>query len=245
MHKASAKKSLSIIIPAYNEEMGLEESYNEAVQAVQMLGLEYQIIIVDDCSFDNTPIIAERLSTNKHTQWIRNERNLNLGGSYRVGLARATCSHVTWVPGDANHPCADLIRVYKHLDAADILIAVPDNPYIRTPFRRFLSKCYTKLVNVISKNDIPYYNGLSVYKTDHLKNINLNSNSFSFQAEMLVKALMDGSSYKICLTSLAKPDGADSKALTAKNIFTTLNMFIMLFVLRFRLTGGPRPLDVK
>jgi glycosyltransferase involved in cell wall biosynthesis len=234
MMPSDTENSLSIIIPAYNEEEGLEESYNEAVQAAETLGITYQIIIVDDCSTDNTPMIAAKLSYNKHTDWIRNDRNLNLGGAYQVGLAKANCSHVTWVPGDANHPSADLVRVYRHLGSADVLIAMPDNPEIRTLFRRIISKSYTVLVNLITKNNIPYYNGLSVYKTDFVKSLEVVSTDFSFQAEILVKALFNNSSYRVCSTSLRKPDGKDSKALSFKNLVAIFNMLLLFLILRFK-----------
>ena len=223
------KYLLSIIIPAYNEEDNILNSFNEAVAAVEMCNIKsYQIVIVDDCSKDRTRDIIAALAEQEHVEVGYNKTNLNLGGSYKEGLKLATGEYITWVPGDGSHKREHLSRVYKHIGEANLLIAVPDNTSSRPLARRILSKLYTILVNLASKQKIPYYNGLSVYSSQFVKNTYLKTNGFSFQAELMTKCLKSGIDHKVCYTSLDESDNRPSKAFTLKNIMQVIYTLIEL-----------------
>jgi len=71
-------KSLSIIIPAYNEEQNLVSIFDEICRQVNKLKLDYEIIIVDDGSQDSTWEIAKKLSKG-NTRVIRHESNKGSG----------------------------------------------------------------------------------------------------------------------------------------------------------------------
>ncbi|MEI8285307.1 MAG: glycosyltransferase [bacterium] len=52
------KDGLSIIVPAYNEEKTLQASVLSASDAAKQAGLDYEILIVNDCSTDRTGDVA-------------------------------------------------------------------------------------------------------------------------------------------------------------------------------------------
>ena len=91
---SSAKASISFIVLALNEEAHIEGTVQIVLQAVAASRLsDYQIVLVDDGSTDNTGEIMERLArgNNKFTV-VHNEHNLGLGGAYKSGLTRASRS---------------------------------------------------------------------------------------------------------------------------------------------------------
>src|SRR3989344_3021156 len=79
-------KKLSVIIPAYNEARTLREIIRR-VQAVQLTGLEKEIIIVDNGSIDDTPLILKLLSG---IRVLTLNPNRGKGGAVKAGFTEAT-----------------------------------------------------------------------------------------------------------------------------------------------------------
>src|SRR5437764_667134 len=82
--------ALSLVIPAYNEEAGIAHAVAEADDALQRLGLSYEILVVDDGSGDSTSeavrCAGERRS-NVRLLW--HEHNRGYGAALRTGFAAA------------------------------------------------------------------------------------------------------------------------------------------------------------
>ncbi|MER8430390.1 glycosyltransferase [Mesorhizobium caraganae] len=88
-------RSVSIIIPVYNQiEYTLRCIASVARNSTE---IEYQIIVVDDCSSDETP---SELSRRRDIVFIRNRQNLGFIGSCNAGLARATKNYVVYLNND-------------------------------------------------------------------------------------------------------------------------------------------------
>lgn len=80
------RPTLSLFIPVYNEEDILEKNIKEVVAALEKIGLEYEVFVVDDSSTDNTPKLAESLAANyERLKFIRYEN----GPSRRENLAKS------------------------------------------------------------------------------------------------------------------------------------------------------------
>ena len=190
-----------------------------AVEGAISAGLCYEVIIVDDCSDDNTEFVAKHIcETNRKVSYVRHERNMNLGGAYTTGLALARNDYVTWVPGDGTHSSLYLGMAYKEIGATDFICAVPSAFNSRTLFRKFLSRTYTYVMNVCSGQKIPYYNGLSIYKTALARKATILSDGFSFQAELMLSCLFLNATYSVVETGVDELEARPSKAFTLKNI---------------------------
>lgn len=91
-HQQSSEYLISIIIPAYNEEMLVGQTV-EAVSTITGVG---QIIVVDDGSTDNTAAVAEKAGATV----LRSEKNLGKGGALNLGLAEAIGDIILLVDAD-------------------------------------------------------------------------------------------------------------------------------------------------
>jgi hypothetical protein len=159
---------------------------------------------------------------------IKNESNKGLGGTYKVGLAVCQSEFITWVPADCSHGSDSLLEAYRAIGDADIIIPIPTNPHVRPLSRQIISRLFTLIVNGFTKLNIPYYNGLSVHKKILLDGINIGTDGFGFQAEIIVKLVLNGASFKLVNTHISERKTGASKAFTYKNIkqvIATLNSF--------------------
>jgi len=79
-------KKLSIIIPAYNEELTIEKLLDK-VRMIEIPNVEKEIIVVDDCSTDKT---GEILKKQKNLKLIRQEKNQGKGAAFKIGIKHST-----------------------------------------------------------------------------------------------------------------------------------------------------------
>ena len=223
--------TLGIIVPAYNEQDHIESTIDELIKIQKYFNnsLDINITIINDCSTDNTQkIINEKQKQYKNFKLISNEINLGLGGSYKKGLEQITEDFVTWIPADNSHDLASLIPSFELIGQADIILPVPMNKKVRNIKRRIISNLFTFLINILTKNNIKYYNGLAIYKTKLIKDIEIASNGFGFQAEILVKLLKNNAQYIYANTVIKERANGRSKAFNIKNIKDTIKTILNL-----------------
>ncbi len=85
----SSLKSLSVIIPAYNEESTLCETFNRVIEADSM-GLSIQVVLIDDFSRDSTWEIMKRLAKDSdRVVALRHSHNQGKGAALRTGFRAA------------------------------------------------------------------------------------------------------------------------------------------------------------
>ena len=90
-------KRFSIIIPAYNVEQYIEE----AIKSVLEQKFEnYELILIDDCSTDNTKKILEKYKSEKTKVYSTNKNTGTAAGPRNVGLDYATGEYILFLDGD-------------------------------------------------------------------------------------------------------------------------------------------------
>ncbi|WP_454645554.1 glycosyltransferase family 2 protein [Bradyrhizobium liaoningense] len=194
--RAFLAKSISIVIPALNEETVVEGVVRDISKQVATSFANYEIILIDDGSTDKTGDIMDRLATElPNVRSIRNPHNLGLGSSYQRGLAEARCEYLMMLCGDGGMPAASLPPIFAAVGSADIVLPFITNlKQIKSPMRYFTSRTYTNLLNILFGQKIKYYNGLPVHRVDLLRQLRINSSGFGFQGEILTKLLRSGCS---------------------------------------------------
>ena len=102
-------KKLSIVIPAYNEKNTIEEILKR-IKAVDLNGLEKEIIVVDDGSKDGTRDILKKIPGIKY---IFHEKNLGKGGAIKTGFREATGDILIIQDADLEYDPQDYNKLLK------------------------------------------------------------------------------------------------------------------------------------
>lgn len=104
---------LSIIVPAYNEEKNLEKNINKYNEYLNQQSYDYEIIIVNDGSVDDTKKIANKLALkNKKIKLINNKINKGKGAAVRTGLMSATGDFRLFIDADGATSINHLDKVW-------------------------------------------------------------------------------------------------------------------------------------
>ena len=114
-------KTLSIVIPAYNEEKTLGDILKKVIEVKLVTDFSKEIIIVNDGSTDNTLEIAEQFAKlNANVIVIKNPKNMGKSQSVRNGILRSTGDYVVIQDADLE---------YEPQDFADMLSRAIENNY--------------------------------------------------------------------------------------------------------------------
>lgn len=226
-------KSVSIIIPAYNEEKKLAPTVSFGLEALKRHNIaDFEIIIFNDASSDETGEVADELA-NKYPRIkvIHNLKNMNLGFNFARGVELATKEFVGMIPGDNEMEPESLDNIFRVLGEVDIIIPYIKNPEVRPWGRRFLSSTYVFIINTAFSLKMRYYNGGCYFKTAMVKKVPVSTHGFSYMTEILVKILKsdpDITFIEVPMINRARERGA-TKAFRLKNIVSVFKTFLTLF----------------
>ena len=212
-------RSLSVIIPAYNEGDNILATLENITMALEPLSIPHEILVIDDGSRDDTAAIVDA-STKRFpaVRLLKNGRNRGFGWSYRRGVEEAALANIVMVHGDNAWGWSTLREFFSRTGEADAIIGytrgmLQSRPLVRT----LVSKAFTFLVNLITRRGLRYYNGLQIHRAPILKSLRIESQGYGFQAEVLVKALRLGNSYIEVPMDLIERVKGESKAFRVRN----------------------------
>lgn len=153
------KKLLSIIVPIHNESEGIENFINDSLLPVcQKLNYNYEIILVNDGSTDNTLQIIQNISTkNKSIKVLSLSRNFGKEPALSAGLKYAKGDAVITIDADGQQP-PELIPnfIKKWENGAEIVTGVRSHFTKHGLIQKMGSKLFYKLLHSMgSKSTIP------------------------------------------------------------------------------------------
>ncbi|MBT6762385.1 glycosyltransferase family 2 protein [archaeon] len=197
----STKKSLSIIIPCYNEELGiiyLKEQIDPIILKLQET-YDLELLFVDDGSRDKTLELLE--NTFGHRDYVKiipHKVNQNLGQAIRTGFEAACGDIIVTMDSDCTYSPKGIFEMLEMLDdETDIVTASPYHPkggVLNVPkYRIFLSKCITTIYKILTFSRIHTFTALFRVQKKHIaKKIPFISNDFLATAELIIYPLLIG-----------------------------------------------------
>ena len=114
--------SLSVVLPAYNEEANVASAVEKVSTVAQQLGMEYEIILVNDGSTDRTGEIGRELAQRiPNFRLVEHYPNRGYGGSLKAGFAAATKDLIAFAPADNQFDFSEISLLLDRLDRAEIV----------------------------------------------------------------------------------------------------------------------------
>lgn len=193
----SKGNSVSVIILAFNESGNIVGTVASIDKTMNANFRNYEIIIVDDGSSDDTGVVADNLANaNKHIRVLHNGTNRGCGYGFALGVSEAKYEFVWVIPGDGEISEKSLDAIAEKIGKYDIILPYIQNFSSRPFSRRMISWGYTSLLNVLFLKNIHYYNGPCVFRTSIVKTQRiLSSWGFLFMAPLILRLLDNGNKY--------------------------------------------------
>jgi glycosyltransferase involved in cell wall biosynthesis len=190
--------SISVVFPMWNEEAYVHRAVTAARGALAGVTEDWEIVIVDDCSTDRTPELADALSReDARIKVIHNPRNRKLGGTLRTGYAAATKDLILYSDADLPFDFAEMPRAVRLLDyqQADVLAAYRHDRTAEGPLRTLYTLAYTALIRILFQLRVRDVNfSFKLFRRSLLDRIVLKSEGSFIDAEFLVRAKKAGAS---------------------------------------------------
>jgi dolichol-phosphate mannosyltransferase len=185
----NALRRISLVLPAYNEAAAIGHSLEEAYQALIDSGREFEILIIDDGSTDNTAeIVTEYAERYPAIRLVRHATNLGYGAALRTGFESATYELVAFSDADGQFFIEDLELLIEQVENFHIVVGRRVDR--KDPFlRRFYSWGYNQIVRRLFGTRVHDCDcALKVFHTKTLSYLLPESRGFLVNAEMLSKA---------------------------------------------------------
>ena len=183
--------SLTVIVPVFNEEKTVQESLSR----LDSVDIVSKIIIVDDCSSDNSNILIQEFIEDKN-KYLLLKTNNNSGKGKAIEKAQEyiDTDYVAIHDADLEYYPEDFYSMYEKIDKNNLVLGSRfignlkrNNFYSRTLFANYF---LSKLFSMIYKNRVT--DVASCYKmipTKYFKKIKIESSGFEFEIEVLAKYL--------------------------------------------------------
>ena len=155
------EKLLSLVVPAFNEEEAMEQSFERTYRAMSSIGYPFEIIYIDDGSRDRTWEIISRLAReHEEVKALRFSRNFGHQLAVTAGMDEAKGDAVIIMDADLQDPpevIADMVRAWEQ--GADIAYGKRMHRKGETAAKKFTAWCYYRLLNMMSAYPIPLDTG--------------------------------------------------------------------------------------
>lgn len=176
----------------FNEEANIEHALAYAVDALSQHASDYEIVIVDDASTDQSPELVRRaIAGNPRITLIRHEFNQKLGASLRTGFAAAKHELILYMDADLPFDPDVLGRAIRAMDVtrADVISGYRFDRTTEGLQRTLYSVVYNWLIRIlfhISVRDVNF--SFKLMRRRVLNALELRSEGSLVDAEMIVKA---------------------------------------------------------
>ncbi len=232
-------KSISIVVPVFNEEGNVELLHREIMDTFntqQMEGREYEIIFIDDGSTDNTAEICKSL---KPLKLIQMRRNFGQTAAMDAGIKASKYDYIVTLDGDRQNDPADIPAMIEYLEKNNLDVVSGWRKNRKDNFmKRFTSRGANFLRHMIVHDGI-HDSGcsLKVYKRECFSGVNLYGEQHRFIPALLkIKGFTVG---EIVVNHRARSSGV-----TKYNWKRTIKGFVDMISVWFWNKFASRPLHL-
>lgn len=197
MNGETKTESISVFFPAYNDAGSIATLVKNALEILQTLTDDYEVIVINDGSTDETPKILDDLAINEsHIRIIHHEQNRGYGAALRSGFNAASKDLIFYTDGDGQYDVKELKSLQNLMtEEIDVVngfkIQRSDKSH-----RKILGGMYNRLSRFLFQLPISDVDcDFRLIRRSALKQIELESNSGFICVELITKLKQAGCSF--------------------------------------------------
>lgn len=165
-------KSLSVVVPVYNEEGNIQKLHQEIKQVCEDNHYQYEIIFINDGSTDHTDKVCRTL---KPLKYIRFRKNYGQTAAMDAGIKIAQYEYIVTLDGDGQNDPADIPRMLKYLEENDLDVVSGWRKNRKDSFMKKFTSRGANFLRYLLVHDGIHDSGcsLKVYRKECFKGVNL------------------------------------------------------------------------
>lgn len=225
---AARRRTLSIIVPAFNEVGAIRSTVEGLEAAARAAGVDAEIVVVDDGSHDGTGDAARTTGA----RVISLDENRGYGFALKTGIAESDSAFVAIIDADGTYPPEKIPEMLAICEKADMVVgdrgaAMRNVPLVRRPAKFMLNS----LAQMLAQRKIPDLNsGIRVFRRASLERfVQLLPDGFSFTTTITLSMMCSNLKVVYTPVSYAKRIGQSSMKPTAFFTFILLVLRIIVF----------------
>lgn len=229
---AKSRPGITVFFPAYNDALSISGMVEDALNVLPRLTADYEIVVVDDGSQDNTAEVLRNLALKYPTvRSLRHPVNRGYGGALRSGFASAKKELVFYTDGDGQYDATELAKLYPLMrDEVDVVNGYKTSR-ADSLHRIVLGKLYNRLAHLFFRIPIRDVDcDFRLIRRVALERIKLESSSGIICLEMVRKLAASGARFvETPVTHLPRRYG-NSQFFTIRRVARTGWDFFLLWI---------------
>ncbi len=224
--------SVSFLIPTYKDERTIESVVRDAVRVGKQAAKQFEIIVINDASPDNTGNVLARLEQSiKELHVITHRINAGYGATIKDLYYAGKSEWLFTVPGDNQIPVEELLTLVPFAGKADMIIGWRVNRN-DPPDRLKQSRVYNSLLGTLFGLTLHDVNSVRLMRSSIMNRIRLATSSAFVDAELAIRAEKEG----LCVLEIPidhkarndeKPGGGGSLRTILPTIFDMVWFWIL------------------
>lgn len=154
--RVTASPHITVIVPAYNEEAAITATLENIALHLKALSPNWDIVVVDDGSRDNTAVVVRALPAELRATLVRFSRNFGKEYAITAGLEHARGDIVICMDADGQHSSGLLAEMLaKWREGYDMVYAVRQDRAHESRFKHWGSRIFYRAISLGGQIDIP------------------------------------------------------------------------------------------
>jgi glycosyltransferase involved in cell wall biosynthesis len=224
---AETMTQISIVVPVFNEEKGLNLTIQQLEELMNSSDLELDVIFVNDGSTDKTTEILNDIQ-NPSIKVIHHDTNRGYGAALKTGIQDSSSPYICITDADGSYPIYEISNLASHIDGNySMIVGARTGQKIKIPIlRRFPKWILNKLANYLTSMKIPDINsGLRIMKKEDIEYFKrFLPNGFSFTTTITLAMLTNNRDVLYLSINYHHRKGSSK----IRPIYDTLNFFQLI-----------------
>lgn len=228
---------VTLFVACYNEAANIIGTLETVRAALQKIGCSCDLIVIDDASSDASAALVQAYREAHPELSITlqvNPANRGLARNFAAASFQGRGRYYKLVCGDNVESVEALTAILSRLGEADLVLSYHRHCEGKGVLRTFLSRTFTGLVNLLSGHRLKYYNGLGLYRREHVMRWHSRTTGFGFQADLVTRLLDEGFHPLEVEVPARERAGGTSHVLRPRNFLAVSRTLLEIFLRRLR-----------